>query len=319
MNTLSIAIKEFINHCKFEKNLSSKTTKAYQIDLRQLLDFFVNQNFSMEIDAITKIELREYLESIFTLKPKSIKRKMATIKAMFNYLEFDDRIAINPIRKMQIKIKEPSVLPRVLNIQQIRTIFRAAYDLNEKVKDEKSYKYFETLRDIAVVELLFATGGRVSEIANLKTDQMDLKSGVVVIKGKGNKERLIQICNKEIIGILEKYRKLSLNKVKNAENYFLINRFNKNLSDQSIRGIVKKLCKKAGMNIPITPHVFRHSFATLLLEKDVDIKYIQSMLGHSSIATTQIYTHVNRQKQKQILKNKHPRKDFSINNFSYTE
>jgi integrase/recombinase XerD len=112
--------------------------------------------------------------------------------------------------------------------------------------------------------------------------------------------------------VLKNYRNLYSDKIKNSGGFFLINRFGKKLSDQSIRTIVKRLTNKAGIKKHITPHVFRHSFATLLLEKDVDIKYIQSMLGHSSIMTTQIYTHVNRKKQKQILKLKHPRRDFSV-------
>jgi len=319
MCTLQFATQGFINHCKFEKNLSSKTIKAYQTDLSQFYKFLLEKKYDTTVGKITKIELRDYLEAISILKPKSIKRKIATVKAMFNYLEFDDIITSNPLRKMRIKIKESKQLPRVLNIKEIGEIFKSAYKANVTSEDDGSYSYFAEIRNIVVVELLFATGSRVSEIANLKDDQIDLHSGQVIIRGKGDRERMIQICNKETIAILKRYRKLSLSKIKIADNYFLINRFNNKLSDQSIRNIVRNLSNKAQIQMHVTPHVFRHSFATLLLEKDVDIKYIQSMLGHSSIMTTQIYTHVNKEKQKQILRTKHPRKDFSMEIISRPE
>jgi integrase/recombinase XerD len=213
---------------------------------------------------------------------------------------------------MRIKIREPKQLPRALNIHEVGDIFKSVYKANITTEIDGGYSYFTEIRNIAVIELLFATGGRVSEISNLKDNQIDLNSGQVVIKGKGDKERIIQICNRETIALLKKYRKISFSRIKNAGNYFLVNRFNNKLSDQSIRTIVNTLSKSAKIQSHVTPHVFRHSFATLLLEKDVDIKYIQSMLGHSSIMTTQIYTHVNKEKQKQILKAKHPRKDFSV-------
>jgi integrase/recombinase XerD len=123
---------------------------------------------------------------------------------------------------------------------------------------------------------------------------------------------MIQICNKETILVLQQYHTLYSKKISKSGGYFLVNRLNGKLSDQSIRNMVKKIAVIAGIAKKITPHIFRHSFATLLLESDVDIKYIQSLLGHSSIVTTQIYTHVNNEKQKQILQTKHPRKEFSM-------
>ena len=310
MYTIPCAITDFLAHCKFEKNLSEKTIKAYQTDLLQMSEFMKARNCPLDIGGITKIHLREYLAVISSLKPKSVKRKIASIKVMFNFLEFEDSITVNPLRKMRIVIKEPERLPKVLNIIEVRTIFQCAYDRKEKIEGKKSYSYLEALRNIVVIELLFCTGARVSEIANLKMENIDLDSGVIILKGKGNKERMIQVCNKETLKILNKYSSSFRKKIIETDGFFLINRFGKKLSDQSIRNIVKNLRENAGIDKHITPHTFRHSFATLLLEKDVDIKYIQSLLGHSSIMTTQIYTHVNREKQKQILVAKHPRRDF---------
>src|SRR5688572_19849139 len=122
MYTLQIAIKDFFGHCRFEKNLSPKTLKAYEIDLKQLQIFLQQKEYSQIVDAITKIHLREYLEEISALKPKSIKRKIATIKAMFNYLEFEDRITVSPFRKMRISIKEPKNLPKALALNEMKEI-----------------------------------------------------------------------------------------------------------------------------------------------------------------------------------------------------
>lgn len=311
MNKILNEIAEFINHCKYEKNLSTKTIKAYSIDLAQFVAFLISADYSLEIEKITKTEIRKHLENISGLKPKSIKRKIATIKAMFNFLEFEDKILINPFRKMRIKIQEPIRLPKVMDIKEINKIFTAAYKKSGSCKNLKSYSYLESLRNTVVIELLFATGARVSEIANLKLDNINLLSGSVAIIGKGNKERIIQICNNETLLLLKNYIFHFNGKIQGAEGFLLINRLGKKLSDQSIRGLVKKISEDAGIKKHITPHVFRHTLATLLLENDVDIKYIQSILGHSSIMTTQIYTHVNREKQKQILKTKHPRKTLS--------
>ena len=319
MNTIQTEITDFINHCKYEKNLSEKTIKAYSIDLAQFKKFLLEKNHPTEITQITKSEIRAYLEVISPLKPKSIKRKIATLKAMFNFLEFDDRILVNPFRKMRIKIHEEKKLPKVMDIKDINKIFKSAYRKNSSIPNENSFLYTSSIRDIAVIELLFATGARVSEIANLKAENIDINSGAIIIKGKGNKERILQICNTETLEILKRYQRIFRNEIHNSGGNFLINRLGKKLSDQSIRGIVNNLASEAKIKKHITPHVFRHTLATLLLEKDVDIKYIQSILGHSSIMTTQIYTHVNRKKQRQILRTKHPRKDFSMPVFSYPE
>jgi integrase/recombinase XerD len=315
MSAIQVEIREFINHCKYEKNLSEKTIKAYNCDLLQFTKFLINRDFSIEITQITKTEIRLFLEEISTLKPKSVKRKIATLKSFFSFLEFEDKITVNPFRKMKIKINEPKILPRVMDIKDVNAIFRSAYLNNTLCKDLSEYSYLESLRNIVVIELLFATGARVSEIANLYEENIDFSSGSLKIKGKGNKERIIQICNKETLKVLKEYHKYFKKKIQNSGGFFLVNRLGNKLSDQSIRGLIKGLSNEANIHKHITPHVFRHTLATLLLEKDVDIKYIQSILGHSSIMTTQIYTHVNREKQRQILTIKHPRRDFSMQNY----
>lgn len=214
---------------------------------------------------------------------------------------------------MKIRIKESRRLPKAMDLNEVNQILKKAYQRLRSFSDIEDYTYYEAIRNTVVIELLFTTGARVSEIANLKVENFQLNSGEIRIRGKGDKERVIQICNPESLDLIRKYYLSCREKIKKSGGYFLINRFGNQLSDQSIRGIVKKICLGTKITKSITPHMFRHTMATLLLENDVDIRYIQSILGHSSINTTQIYTQVNPQKQRRILKSKHPRNNITHN------
>lgn len=308
LTTIQQAITDFLNHCRYEKNLSTQTLKFYTIDLTQFKAFIVAGNNAQQITELDKYCLKAYLKELHVWKPKTIKRKMATIKAFFNYLEYEDIIVVNPLRKMKVKIKEPQILPKALTKKEIGQILEAAYKAISNAR-MGTYTQLERTRDAAVVELLFATGARVSEVANLRVHDLNLKSGRMTVCGKGNKERIAYICNPDTLKILNAYYMGFQDRI---SDHLWVNRLGNKLSDQSIRNVVKKLTKAASIPKHVTPHVFRHTFATLLLENDVDIKYIQSLLGHSSITTTQIYTQVNREKQKQVLAERHPRHEFSL-------
>lgn len=309
--TLLNCIDSFIFHCQYEKNLSPKSIKSYKIDLQQFSIFLGKNKVDKNIETLDKNAIRNYLQSISNTKPKTIKRKMATLKAMFNYLEFESLIVSSPFRKLKINIKETKELPKVMSIEEVKKILHIAFTDLKKVKDKLSYEYKEKVRNIAIIELLFATGARVSEIAKISAVDIDFTTWTIKLMGKGRKERMIQICEQEIQEILKEYYQLFMPAI-NINGYFFINKFNNPLSEQSIRFLIKNLSKRVGIERNITPHVFRHTFATLLLEQDVDIKYIQHLLGHSSILTTQIYTHVNKHKQLEILNTKHPRKSFRM-------
>lgn len=310
MTTIQQAIDEFIFHCQYEKNLSSKTIKAYTIDLRQFLEF-LNLETTL-IKEINKNILKLYIQRLFdkSLKEKSIKRKLATLKAFFNYLEFDEHIVVNPFRKIKISIKEPQRLPKTMSMTEIKKLLTYIYKI-KNTTDQNKYSYKALVGDILIMELLFATGMRVSEVSNLQLSDIDLKSGAIRIIGKGDKERTIQICNSEIKIILKEYLKL-FNHVVGKKEFLFINRLGQKISEQSIRFMIKKYQKLSGIEKHLTPHMFRHSFATMLLEEGVDIRYIQHLLGHASIATTQIYTQVNLKHQKKIITTKHPRRNFQF-------
>lgn len=308
---LTEAIKGFKFHCEFEKNLSKKTLEAYKIDLNQFKVFKDYKNIN--IKEFDKHKLKDYIQSLYALefKPKTIKRKVAVLKALFTHLEFDEVIIISPFRKMRIRIKEPKMLPKIMELKEIRKILKFLYKLKKDYINKHTYSYKALIRDIVVIEILFSTGIRVSELCNIKTSNINLQTGTIKIKGKGDKERVIQICENEVKKILKEYY-LYFDKNIEKTQYFLINRLGNKISEQSIRLMIKKYQKLSGIIKSITPHMFRHSFATLLLEEGVDIRYIQNMLGHSSISTTQIYTQVNMKQQRKILNTKHPRRNLTF-------
>jgi integrase/recombinase XerD len=261
---------------------------------------------------IDKQILRGYLQQLHeTGKVKTVKRKIATLKAIFTYLEFEDRISVSPFRKMRIKIKEPLQLPGVLTLNEIKTLFQTVYKVRRACSDAATYTYKSIVRGIVVLELLFATGIRVSELCNLKKIDVNIEQKYIKVNGKGSRERVIQVCSQEIIAILEEYMDL-FHQSASWFSYFFINRLGRRLSEQSVRFMIKKYARLSNIKKEVTPHMFRHTFATLLLEEEVDIRYIQQLLGHSTITTTQIYTHITRHKQKEILTTRHPRGSFKV-------
>lgn len=294
-------VQSYLNHCRFEKSLDSKTLKAYKTDIMQFTRYVSDTGGNYDKEC-----LQAYIASLHDhYKVKSVKRKIASLKAFFNYLEYEEILNTNPFTKMRVKLHEPFLLPRTIPLNTINTLLNCAYNQLSTSK-EHTYQYRANLRDIAVLELLFATGMRISELCSLNTDDVDLAEGSIKIYGKGSRERLIQIGNQDVLNAVKVYHNAFAEQIEES-NLFFINKFGNQLSDQSVRNMVTKYCKMAGIQMHITPHMFRHSFATLLLEEDVDIRYIQQLLGHSSIVTTQIYTHVTSKKQRDILTTKHPR------------
>lgn len=300
MENLKTLIAAYLKHCETIKKLDKKTLKAYRIDLVQFSTFM-----QMYPDFINKIYLCEYIASLHQqFQPKTAKRKIAVVKAFYHYLMYEDIISINPFDKISIKFREPITLPRTIPESTIEMFISTIY--TQRALATTKYQRNAILRDIAAVELLFATGVRISELCNLTPQQVDLSSYKIIIYGKGSKERMIQISNNDVRKILLEYYTTFKSDI-TSSGWFFINRLHQRYSEQSVREMIVKYLNIAGINMHITPHMFRHSFATLLLEADVDIRYIQKMLGHSSIQTTEIYTNVSMSKQNNILTTKHPR------------
>lgn len=200
---ITTAIREFLWHCRFEKKLAEKTIRAYRADLRQMTEIM---GTTRDIFEVSKTDIKNYLQQIAGFKHKTIKRKIATLRSMLNYLECEYEDYINPMRKMQIKMKEPFRLLVVMTIEEMRRILNSLYSrTNNSAEDTYSYK--AAIRNIAVVELLFASGMRVSELCNLRNKDVDLVNGEVRIIGKGNKERIIHICQPETLQALHRWLK----------------------------------------------------------------------------------------------------------------
>ena len=306
MTNLQNQIENYLEYCGTQKCLDVKTLKAYRIDLRQ----FSEQISITETAEVTSVILETYVAHLHRqYAPKTVKRKIASLKALFHYFEYKEIINQNPFSKLQMRFREPIILPKTIPLHTIETLLNTVY--KQYCNAPSSFKKRNSLRDIAVIELLFATGIRISELCTIQSQNIDLQNHVIIIKGKGAKERLIHICDDHVILALDKYRCEYDNEISSC-GYFFVNSIGNHLSDQSVREMINKYCQIADIQQHITPHMFRHSFATLLLEEDVDIRYIQTMLGHSSINVTEIYTHVTMSKQKDILESKHPRKNMNV-------
>ena len=199
-------------------------------------------------------------------------------------------------------------LPRIIPREEIEQLLNHIYKCLEQ-STASDYKYI--LRDAAVIELFFATGARVYEVSNIKEENINLNTGLIRLMGKGNKERYVQISNPAVLAILKKYYKENKTEIQNS-GFFFVNCRGSRFTEQSIRLMLKKYTNQAGIKRNITPHMFRHSFATYLIEEGVDVSCVQQILGHSSIKTTQIYIHIAARKQAEILKELHPRNKMDI-------
>lgn len=294
-------IEDYLAFCKGQKRLDEKTLKAYRIDLRQFQSFLEQEGASLCKNSLS-LYITELNERF---KASTAKRKIASLKAFCSYMEQENKMAENPFYRFPISIREPILLPKTIPLHTIEAILKAAYDNLSRGTEQQQNR---TVRDIAVLELLFATGIRVSELCKFNRSDIDLIDGTLKIHGKGAKERMLQIGNPDVLAVLVQYDRCA-NRVDRSA--FFTNRAGQRLSEQSVRRMLCRYEKQLGIG-HITPHMFRHSFATLLIEEDVNIRYVQQMLGHSSITTTQIYTHVATGKQRQILSQKHPRNKLHI-------
>lgn len=297
-------VSEYLRYCALRKELSPKTLKAYRIDLRQFFE-------SVSCDTPDKADIERYIDELHKkYQQKTVKRKIASIKAFYNFLEQEELISESPFRRIRVKFKETIILPRIIPREEIEKLLNCMYDC---LKQSKESDYKNVIRDVAVIELLFATGARVYEISHIRVDYIDLSSGKVRFMGKGGKERCVQIADTDTLRLLKKYYEINSHKIEES-GYFFINRYGKRFTEESIREMLKHYTGKAGITRKITPHMFRHSFATFLIEEGVDISCVQHILGHSSIKTTQIYIHIATSKQAEILQNMHPRKRMRVSN-----
>lgn len=306
MDNYSKVLSEYLDYCVNLKRLNAKTIRAYKIDLLQFCTNIASTNLS----EIKPKDLEGFIKCLHNkYKPKTVKRKITSVKTFFKYLDYQGIISSDPWSRVRSKFREPVTLPRIIPLNNIQRILISIY---RQIHDGKSaYRRRNAIRDAAICELLFATGMRIFELCSLLPQDVDLNEDIVFINGKGAKERILQIGNQQVHNALVRYKTAYADEISQC-NHFFANQKGCAFSDQAVRRMLNYYTNLSGIEQHITPHMWRHTFATSLLEADVDIRCIQEMLGHSSIHTTEIYTHVSLSKQKEILCNKHPRNNFTI-------
>ena len=295
---MQMFLKEYLAHIKLEKNLSKNTVSSYKNDITAFISYLKNKG-KEDPSIISSNDIGGFFKTLneLGLSGSSSARYFSSLKGFFLYLLKNKYILKNPIEKITAP-KIAKRLPGVLDVNEIDKILSAP-EVNDKLG----------LRDKAMLELFYACGTRVSELIDLKVNDLFFDDEIIRVFGKGSKERLIPIGSSAINWVgeyLKKGRPLLMKKSKSENNLFLNSRGSK-LSRMGVWKIIDRYVKEAGIEKEVHPHTFRHSFATHLLEGGADLRAVQEMLGHADISTTQIYTHVDRDYIKQIHKQYHPR------------
>ena len=292
-------VRQFANYLRLERSLSENSIQAYVRDVVKLKQFVDISNLNLSPLNVTQEIIKNYLIYLGELEMSahSQSRMLSGIKSFYSFLEYEELISENPAELIDAP-RLGRKLPDVLNIFEIEQIFEAI-----------DHSTPEGARNRAMLEVLYSSGLRVSELINLKLNHVYFDIGFLRIIGKGNKERLVPVGKSAI-----KHLKIYIEEVRchihvkpGFENFVFLNRRGRNLTRVMIFTIIKDLATSVGITKRVSPHTFRHSFATHLVEGGADLRAVQEMLGHESITTTEIYTHLDREYLKQIIKDFHPR------------
>ena len=293
--TLANLTISFINSLISEKAYSQNTVKAYSTDLNEFFAFLNdNEKKNIKIEAIEPADIRRYLTFLYNKKNKksSIARKLYSLRSFFSFLIRYNIIDTNPIEHI-LTPKQKRTIPKYLTVDDMFALLNSIEEETEK-----------DIRDKAIFETFYSTGIRISELVGLNVNDIDDGNSVLLIRGKGNKERIVPIGETALKKIL-KYRK-SLKKKKDKEALFL-NKYGERITARSVSRILKDILKKCGLPYSISPHSLRHSFATHMLEAGANLRIIQEILGHKSLSTTQKYTHTNIDALMKVYDKAHPR------------
>jgi len=301
-------ISQFIHYLTVEKNASPHTCRCYQRDLEGIEDFLKNSGMILTSSAevewkkVDRITIRKYLSFLHRKNKKSsIARKISTLRSFFRYLNREQIIASNPAKSISTP-KVEKTLPTTLTVDEAFRLMESPKNFSEKfspagMKDKR-------LRDRAILELLYSSGLRVSELVGLNANQIELDLGIVRVMGKGRKERIVPVGRKAAESLNAYLDERGM--VKGGDPLF-VNSLGGRLTARSVGRLIKKYTRHSGIFRKVSPHSLRHTFATHLLDAGADIREIQEMLGHSSLSTTQRYTHVSMGKLMEVYDRAHPR------------
>ncbi|MCB0372665.1 MAG: site-specific tyrosine recombinase XerD [Muricauda sp.] len=293
------AIGDYQNYLKIERGLSKNSIANYSLDLQKLVSFLEEFDIDEKPLHISKDTVQKFIYEVAkNMNPRSQARIISGLKGFFNYLVFEDYREDNPMDLIETP-KIGRKLPDTLSVEDINDLI-SAIDLSKP----------EGERNRAILETLYGCGLRVSELIHLKLSDLYFEEDFIKVTGKGNKQRFVPISdiNKKYINTYRKEVRVHLPIQKDHEDFVFLNRRGKQLTRAMIFTIIKRLAEEIGLKKNISPHTFRHSFATHLLENGADLRAIQQMLGHESITTTEVYMHVNRKHLNKVLNEFHPRK-----------
>lgn len=294
---MNLLVDQFINYLAVERNLAQNTLMAYRRDLSKYVGFLKLKKVP-DPDTVTRQSIVDYMfdQKNMGLTAKSIGRNLAAIKTFHRFL-VRERLAKEDPSHLVETPKVWKKIPEVLSMKEVEAIISAS-----------NGDGWQALRDKAIIELFYASGMRVSELAELRVENINLEAGYVRCLGKGSKERIIPIGKRAKEAIIMYFKKAKRRIAADSiGQHIFVSRLGKKISRQSLWKIIKQYARKAKINREIKPHTLRHSFATHLLEGGADLRSVQEMLGHSDISTTQIYTHVDREKLKRVHQEFHPR------------
>ena len=300
MEPFRAELKRYLNFLKLEKGLSELSTESYEHDLRRYLNFLYSDQKIGRLDGVEARHIEAYLNMLtdMDLAVSTISRNISSIRGFHSFAVVEKLTESNPAELIELPQKART-LPAVLTADEVNTILQTPDRTTPA-----------GIRDAAIMETLYATGMRVSELVKLELNHLYFEIGFVQVRGKGNKERLGPMGNvaqKALEDYMEKARPEWVKDHEKAQNRVFLNQNGGPISRMSIWNIVNKAAERAGIEKNIYPHIFRHSFATHLLEGGADLRAVQEMLGHSSILTTEIYTHVDRSLLHQVHREFHPR------------
>lgn len=289
-------IKLYVRYLRLERNLSPNTIEAYRNDLAHLEAFMMRNNLKLE--NMTLEQLHTFAASLheYGITPRSQARVLSGVRSFFRFLVLDGVVESDPTELLEWP-SLPEHLPVVLTLEEI-----------DRIEDSIDLSKAEGARNRAIIEVLFSCGLRVSELVNMKLSDLYLEDRVLLVRGKGNKERLVPVSNKAIADLKRWFFDRNLMKIKPGEDdYVFLNRRGAHLTRTMILIMVKRQAEEAGIKKTISPHTFRHSFATALLQGGADLRSIQAMLGHEKIDTTLVYTHISNEQLRKAILEHHPR------------
>ena len=288
-------LDDFINYLEYERNYSNNTIIAYKNNILQLINYLDSININ-DIKSVKYETIRGYLSYLHEnkYKSKSISRMISSMRSFFKYLKGKDIIINNPMTLIS-NPKLEKKLPKYLTINEVEKILNVP-DMNDKIG----------IRDAFILELLYVSGIRVSELVNIKLNDIEESQRRIKILGKGNKERYV-LYGSRCSELLKKYISVRSDFLKYPNDYLILSKTGRKINTREIRNIINRIKTKAGISISISPHTFRHTFATHMLNEGADLRAVQELLGHENLSTTTIYTHLTNEKLRRTYLNTHPR------------